>query len=221
MYMKNPENNIIGKKFGKLTVTNKFRSSSVTSGRDYLCICECGNEKYVYRGKLTTGKTTSCGCKVKNLEGKSNTKLYRTWWGIKERCYKEYHSSYKNYGAKGIKICDEWLDFLTFYDWSINNGYNDTLTIERIDSTKDYSPNNCEWITLSENVARSNKETVRRKSKFTYIGVDPEGNTHEFSNAQEFGRENNMNGLSIARVARGERKSYLGWKFYFSDTPNI
>lgn len=219
--MSNKSNNIIGKKYGKLTVTGTKRKSLTTEGTDYLCICECGNEVYVYRGNLTTSKTRSCGCLKNRLNGKSNTLLYRKWWSIKERCYKQYHSSYKNYGGKGIKLCNEWFDFNVFYDWSMDNGYTDDLTIERIDSTKDYSPENCEWITLSENVARSNRETIRRKSKFTYIGVDPEGNTHEFSNAQEFGRENNMNGLSIARVARGERKSYLGWKFYFSDTPNI
>ena len=93
---------IKGKKFGRLTVTGEYRKSITSKGRDYLCVCDCGNKLFVYRGKITTGHTKSCGCISKTLNGHSNSKLYRTWWGIKERCYSQNHNSFKNYGAKGI-----------------------------------------------------------------------------------------------------------------------
>lgn len=212
---------IKGKKFGKLTVTNTSRTSITSSGRDYLCICDCGNSVYVYRGKITTGHTKSCGCITKTLNGKSNTRLYRIWWGIKERCYKTYHNSYKNYGAKGIIMQNSWHDFNTFYEWSIHNGYHDKLTIDRIDSSQNYTEENCQWISLSDNVAKSNKEKVRRKSKYTYIGISPENIFYEFKNASDFARNHNLNASSITRVARGERKSYKGWTFKFSKNLNI
>lgn len=211
---------IKGKKFGRLTVTGEYRKSITSKGRDYLCICDCGNKLFVYRGKITTGHTKSCGCISKTLNGHSNSKLYRIWWGIKERCYSENHNSFKNYGAKGIILSDEWHDFNVFYEWAINNNYSDSLTIDRIDSSKNYEENNCQWISLSENVAKSNKETVRRKTKYTFIGISPNKEIFEFKNASDFGRMNNLNPNSITRVARRERKSYKGWIFKFSENLN-
>lgn len=87
----------------------------------------------------------------KNKNNKSKERLYRIYYDMKTRCYNSKRKTYKYYGGKGIKICDEWLnDFLKFYDWSINNGYKNNLTIDRIDVNKDYEPNNCRWIIMKE-----------------------------------------------------------------------
>lgn len=209
---------IVGKSFGRLTVLDEYEK--IPNGTKWKCKCECGNEVYVYRGKLTTGHTKSCGCLNRSLDGLSDHRLYKTWWGIKERCGSPNSSNYSNYGAKGITMCQEWEDFKTFYDWAMLNDYADDLTIDRQDSKGNYTPDNCRWITLAENVARSNIETQRRKSKFLYYGVSPEGIRYEFANANVFASEYGLNSNSLRRVARGERLHYKGWSFGFTDIPN-
>ena len=91
-----------------------------------------------------------CG-KFLKTHGQKGTKLYRVWGSMKERCQKPQHKSYKNYGAKGINVCEEWsLSFERFYNWAIQNGYKEGLTLDRIDGTKNYCPKNCRWITVKE-----------------------------------------------------------------------
>lgn len=213
---------VIGKLFGKLTVLGEYRRRENSNTTQWKCSCECGKVTWVDRDKLLSGHTKSCGCIVKKYDGLSNEKLYKTWWAIKERCYKpSYNKSYKNYGGRGIKMCDEWFDFLVFNEWAKANGYTESLTIDRIDENKDYCPENCQWITLSENVSRSNKTTPRNLIKFMYYGISPAGEYIEFSNASTFAKENNMNANGLRRAARGERNHYKNWKFGFTDKPNI
>ena len=96
-------------------------------------------------------------------------RLYRIWRGMKERCYREKSVAYRMYGAKGIKVCDEWRkDFAKFFEWAVENGYKEVegeykehMCIDRIDSTKDYCPENCRWITLSENSRRVSKINIQ------------------------------------------------------------
>ena len=96
--------------------------------------------------------------------GLSNHKIYQLWINIRKRCYNPDTINYKWYGGKGIGVCDQWIqDFMSFYNWSINNGWQEGLTIDRIDSNKNYSPENCRFISMSENSksrCRENK-TVR------------------------------------------------------------
>lgn len=212
---------IIGKKFGRLTVLKEHRRRPTNRTTQWKCECECGREVWVDRPKLLSGKTTSCGCLNRTLNGLSSHPLYKTWWGIKERCYKqEYNNSYHNYGGRGIQMCEEWEDFMNFYNWAMANSYEEGLTIDRIDEDGDYSPINCQWLTLSENVARSNKTTPRRILPFMYYGISPEGVRYEFGNANSFAREHQLNANALRRVARGERNHYKEWQFGFTDKPN-
>lgn len=110
----------------------------------------------------------------------SRTRIYHIYIGMKARCYNPNSVPYKRYGAKGIKVCPEWLDknngFLRFYEWSMNNGYSDELTIDRIDSSKDYCPENCRW--ANKYVQSVNTKKPRNKSG--YCGVSKHNNCNTY-----------------------------------------
>lgn len=149
-----------GQKFGRLTVLSQVKSNS--SGRRWLCQCECGNKTEVLTSNLTSGQVKSCGCLAKEIHsrrmksiathhGLSRTRIYGTWRDMKQRCNNPKSVPYPYYGAKGIKVCDEWngkgeSGFLPFYEWAKSNGYDDTLTLDRINPDLGYSPSNCRWV---------------------------------------------------------------------------
>ena len=123
----------------------------------WLCKCDCGNYVTV-RAYSLKNNTRSCGCLQKELtsmskktHGLSKNILYSVMYSIKNRCYNKNEPSYKYYGKRGIIICNEWKNnFISFYNWAINNGYKKGLTIDRIDVNGNYEPNNCRWITIQE-----------------------------------------------------------------------
>lgn len=153
---------ISGQKFGRLTVVSfagyKIQGKSNHKTSAWKCKCVCGNEIVVTKSLLKSGNTKSCGClksennrKTWTKHGLCNTRLYKIFSMMKDRCYNKNSKAYMYYGGKGVSICDEWLnDFQVFYNWAIQNGYNDNLTIERMDVNGNYEPNNCKWITQSE-----------------------------------------------------------------------
>lgn len=165
---------MIGKRYGRFIVIS-FAFKNKYKQRCYLCICDCGLEKIVNGGDLQSGRTLSCGCynkdQIRKLNsgignihykhGGKHTKLYGIWRAIIERCYYLKHISYKYYGNKGISVCSGWKDsFLLFREWAIKTGYKEGLSIDRIDHTGNYEPSNCQWLTRSENTAKSNRERV-------------------------------------------------------------
>lgn len=81
---------------------------------------------------------------------KNDQRLYRIWKGMNSRCNIESASGYKNYGARGIKVCESWKNYASFYEWALSNGYQPNLTIERKNVNDDYSPSNCEWVTKKQ-----------------------------------------------------------------------
>lgn len=171
---------LTGEKFGRLTVI-KRKGYSKSKKTQWLCKCDCGNFKIINGSDLKSNKTRSCGClrkekaiivaKSTNLKhNMTHSRPYRIWSSIKSRCYYKNNIAFKNYGGRGIKICDEWRNnFEKFYEWAIENGYKDNLTIDRINNDGDYEPSNCRWISMQkqENNRRNNRIIIYKSQKYT------------------------------------------------------
>lgn len=147
---------LTNQRFGRLVVVSRAENKGKQTR--WNCVCDCGNTTISNSYELRVGKVISCGCYHREqcgnehrTHGMSKTRLYRIFYKMHERCYKPTNDNYKYYGGLGVKICDEWVnDFPAFKNWSLMNGYKEDLTIDRIDPSKDYEPNNCRWITIQE-----------------------------------------------------------------------
>lgn len=175
---------MVGKRFGRLEVIRLYEKTQ--NGNRWLCKCDCGNQAIVYDRNLRAG-TRSCGCLHKELareshttHGKANTRLFRIWVGMRHRCRNEKLREYKYYGGKGVSVCNEWNNsFEKFEEWAILHGYNELLTLDRIDVNGNYEPNNCRWVTNEEQQANKsntmfltyNGKTLRAKEWEAITGI--------------------------------------------------
>ena len=146
-----------GNRYGRLTVLGRDNTKSKHDAH-WICKCDCGNIFTTKGTRLRNGRCKSCGCLQKELLSKrqtthnqTNTRLYRIWNNLKDRCFNKNCKDFCNYGERGISVCENWIhSFESFRDWAINNGYNDILQIDRIDNDKGYNPENCRWTTIKQ-----------------------------------------------------------------------
>ena len=166
---------LTGQRFGWLVVIESAENTSAGQAR-WRCRCDCGRETIVRGDKLRRGYTVSCGhyngknpttCRTRPQKHRNtHTRLYNIWAAMKQRCYNPHTQHYARYGGRGITVCDEWLqDFQKFWDWAMTNGYQDKLSIDRIDNDKGYSPDNCRWASQKEQA-----NNISRNRRITFAG---------------------------------------------------
>ena len=162
--MKMPEIDLTGQRFNRLSVISRAGTDKRGEAR-WECLCDCGNKTVVLGSHLRRGETQSCGCFAKERSREtimripnrghythrgSKTRLYQIWYNMKTRCLNPNNRAFKWYGAVGITICPEWMQFENFQRWALQSGYKEDLTIERKNPFGNYEPSNCTWIPKSE-----------------------------------------------------------------------
>ena len=201
---------ISGQTFGRLTAIEiagrKYRTTL------WRCICSCGNETIVFVAYLRSGHTKSCGClrseitSQKNYtHGEGQTRLYRIWAGIKQRCTNPNVVAFCRYGGRGITLYADWYYFEPFRDWAIANGYSDNLSIDRINNDGNYEPENCRWTTQAaqmRNMSR-NRAVIRSDGKRFEIMADA-------------ARETGCTSVDIVSVCRGKQKTASGYGWHYA-----
>ena len=163
----------IGEKINRLTIISEpFRRKNRPHVK---CRCECGTVKVIRVDSVKSGHTKSCGCLVAETGSKREykhglvgTRIYGIHAHMLNRCDNPNNQSFGDYGGRGIKVCEEWRSVQVFADWAMKNGYDDDLTIERINNDGDYEPSNCEWIPKGEQVLN---QRVRTDNTSGYPGV--------------------------------------------------
>ena len=169
-----PLTDLTNQLFGRLTVIRRA-GTDMNKKPLWLCRCSCGKQTLVPSQSLKSGATKSCGClqeehkKAGNIKhGLRYTRVYKIWLAILQRTGNEKNTDYELYGGRGITVCDEWKnDFMAFYNWAMENGYQENLTIDRIEVNGNYEPSNCRWSTQKEqcnNTRRNRRITLNGKT---------------------------------------------------------
>ena len=154
---------LTGQKFHRLTVLRRSENNTSQGKPKWICRCDCGNIVEVGGYELKSGNTKSCGCWNRESthdrfykHGMKKSRLYYVWNSMKDRCYNPNNKRYKDYGGRGIRVCDEWLhDFVAFRDWAFKTGYDENApfrqcTLDRANNDEGYFPFNCVWSTIAQ-----------------------------------------------------------------------
>lgn len=180
---KKQRRDLTGERFGRLVVIRPEEDHIDPSGRKrhmWLCRCDCGNTKVINGESLMCGYTKSCGCyqrertsDASTIHGGRDSRLYAVWNSMKSRCFNKKNKAYYRYGGKGITVCDEWLDFEVFRAWSLKNGYDPNAprgmcTIDRIDNSKGYYPENCRWASSKTQMSNVSYNRIIEKDGETH-----------------------------------------------------
>lgn len=152
-----PRLDLAGQRFGRLVAIMPIGKNK-SGGILWKCKCDCGNECIAPTKGLKSGHKRSCGClHLENYppspkkHGEFGTKLYAVWSNMIQRCINPNYPRYKNYGGRGIEVCDEWRDYAKFSKWAKENGYDQKLQIDRINNNGNYCPDNCRFVTARDN----------------------------------------------------------------------
>lgn len=214
----------INTKYGKLTIIAYDRYEKNYHFFIVKCDCKRGTVKSVRLSDLKSNTIKSCGLCKGDLRN-DNKQLYSKWKNMKDRCFNVNNKEYNCYGQRGITVCDEWKNsFENFYQWSIENGYKTNLTIDRIDNDKSYSPDNCRFVTLSENVRKRN--LGHNYHGYNHIVAFPNNDVpFIIKNVREFCKNFNLENRSVYKVCNGVYKTHRGWYFkyleHLSDEENL
>lgn len=200
---------MIGERFTRLLVV-------APAGRDakrnllWRCACTCGRETIAAGCRLRRGETRSCGClqresvTARNLShGKSGSRLYNIWLNMRARCGKSGHPQFKDYGGRGISVCEQWSTFRPFHDWAQRNGYAAHLTIDRTDNDGDYEPGNCRWVT---HLTQSRNKRPRIDQKLS--DSDVEAIRNDVRSQSTIAAEFSIRQQHVSRIKSGQRRAF-------------
>lgn len=160
---------ITGERYGRLTAIKRL-DKKYHGTYYWLFKCDCGNYKESPANRVRSGLVKSCGC-LQKPHGDTGNRLFNIWVDMRQRCKNDGKPEHDNYGNRGITVCDEWNDYLTFKSWALDNGYTDELTLDRVDVNGNYEPSNCRWATY--------KQQANNKRDNRYVEID--GVTHTLS----------------------------------------
>lgn len=170
---------LTGMIYGRLKVLYRYPADYITpsTGKHtsrWFCLCECGNTSIVSSSQLRSGKTQSCGCLQRERSAQAHTthggrydRLHMMWANMKNRCFNPKYAEYKDYGGRGISVCEDWHTYEAFRDWALNMGYQSDAvrgkqTLDRIDIDGDYCPENCRLVDMYAQ-ANNKQNTIKVK----------------------------------------------------------